>query len=395
MVAMERKGSGAVDVVVIGAGAVGLAISRRLAGTGRSVAVLDREVRGASASRSAAGMLAPRGEAREPGPFFDLALASRRAFGAFAAELVEESGIELDYREDGLVGLGRDAEEESELARRAEWQRAAGFVVEELTRAEAAARWPELAFPAAPPPGESRRFAEGRLFFFPDEAQVDAEPLVDALLASCRARGVELGLGREARGLRIESGRVRAVRTAEGEVACELVVNAAGAWAGAVAGWTGEVLPVGPVRGELLAYATAFRAPRPVVAAGNAYALLRRGGRLLVGATVERAGFEARVTREGQAWLEAEAAALVPGLSGVPPAARWAGLRPGTPDDLPVIGFSPEIGGFYHAAGHFRNGILLAPATAELALAEIEAGTNADASAFSPERFAAAEGRPR
>jgi glycine oxidase len=395
MADMERRGRGVADVVVIGAGAVGLAIARRLAGAGRSVAVLDREARGASASRAAAGMLAPRAEAREPGPFLDLTLASRRAFGAFAAELSEESAIAFDYREDGLVALGRDAEEESELARRAEWQRAAGFVVEELTGAEAAARWPELALPAAPRPGESRRFAEGRLFFFPDEAQVDADTLVDALLASCRARGVELRLGLEALGLRIEGGRVVAVRTPEGEIACELVVNAAGAWAGAVAGWAGEVLPVEPVRGELLAYATAFRTPRPVVAAGSAYALLRRGGRLLIGATVERAGFEARVTREGQAWLEAEAAALVPGLSAVPPAARWAGLRPGTPDDLPVIGFSPETEGLYHAAGHFRNGILLAPATAELALAEIDAGTNADASAFSPERFAAAQGRPQ
>ena len=110
---MERAGRGAADVVVIGAGAVGLALSRRLAGAGRSVAVLDREECGASASRAAAGMLAPRAEAREPGPFFDLALASCRAFRTFAAELVEETGIALDYREDGLIALGPDTEEES------------------------------------------------------------------------------------------------------------------------------------------------------------------------------------------------------------------------------------------------------------------------------------------
>ncbi len=393
----ERFHSGprTADVVVIGAGVVGLALARGLAGAGRRVIVLDREVRGAAASRAAAGMLAPRAEAGEPGLFFDVALASRRAFTPFAAELAVESGLELDYREDGLVALGLDVEEESELARRAEWQRAAGLAVEELTRAEAASRWPELVLPAAAPPGESPHFAEGRLFFFPDEAQVDPEQLVEALLASCRRRGVELLLGVEARGLRLERGRVEAVRVAGGEIACGLAIDAAGAWSGTVAGWAGETLPVEPVRGELLAFGTDLSVPRPIVTAGPAYALLREGGRLLVGATVERAaGFEAAPTPAGQAWLEAEAVALVPPLAGRLPAARWAGLRPGTPDGLPVIGFSTQVENLYHATGHFRNGILLAPVTAELALRDLEEapGPVPAPGPFAPERFAAVGG---
>jgi glycine oxidase len=381
-------------VVVIGAGVVGLALARRVAEMGRRVVVLDRDARGAAASRAAAGMLAPRFEAREPGPFFELALASRRAFGAFVRELVVESGVDVDYREDGLIALGLDADEETELARRAEWQRAAGLAIEELTRTEAASRWPELVLPAAPPTGESARFAEGRLFFFPDEAQVDAERLVDALLASCRKRRVELALGVGAEGFQTEGDRVTAVRIPDGEIGCGLVVNAAGAWAGTVAGWVGEALPVEPVRGELLAFATELRTPRPIVSAGSAYALLREGGHLVVGATVERAGFDSAPTPAGQAWLEAEAVVLVPSLAGRRPAARWAGLRPGTPDDLPVIGFSTAVENLYHATGHFRNGILLAPASAELALADLGGSTTGPTipGPFAPERFAASGG---
>jgi glycine oxidase len=384
----------AADVVVIGAGVIGLTLARRLAGAGRRVVVVDRAAGGGATSRAAAGLLAPRAEADEPGPFFDLALASRRAFRDFVAELAGETGLEPDFREDGLLALAFDVHEESRIARRAEWQRAAGLVVEELTRTDAASRWPDLVLGEAPAPGAAARFAEGRLFFFPDEAQVDPGRLVDALLAACRARGVELRLGVEAVGLRLAEGKVEAVSSSEGEIACGLAIEAAGAWAGAVAGWAGETLPVEPVRGELLAYVTRLTPPQPIVTAGPAYALLRDDRRLLVGATVERAGFAGAPTPAGQAWLEAQAAALVPSLAGKEPVARWAGLRPGTPDGLPVIGFSAEVENLYHATGHFRNGILLAPATADLAMRELEAapGARPPPGPFTPERFMAAEG---
>lgn len=379
-----------VDAIVIGAGAIGLAVARELAAGGRRVAVLERDARGGQASRAAAGMLAPQVEAEAPGELFALAVAARERFAPFAQELAEQTGLPLDYRADGLIASAFEVEEESELARRAEWQRAAGQRVEEITRAEAHARWPALELPrtalAAAP-----RFAEGRLFHFPDEAQVDTGLLLDALDAAAAAAGVELHRGREARGLIVKGDAVRGVRLDGGEVGCELVVNAAGCWAGRVAAWVGELLPVEPVRGEMLSYPVEHCPPCPIVVGGGAYVLLRAGGRLLVGATAERVGYEASPTAAGAAWLADRGVALRPALAGQPPSAHWAGLRPATPDGLPILGFSSDARGLYHATGHYRTGILLAPVTADLVNRAV-AGDPAAAAAtapFDPGRFAA------
>jgi glycine oxidase len=352
--------------VVIGAGAIGLAIARRLAQDGWSVVVLDAAPGAGLASRAAAGMLAPSAEAEVPDAFFELALASRRLFPSFAKELEEESGMSLDYREDGLLAFPVDDLDETELARRAEWQRAAGLEIEELDSGDLARRWPRLELPVYRPDPRG-----GRIFHFPGEAQVDSGLIVDALLTGCAHAGVDVKLGTAARGLRLEEGRVVSVETEEGELGCDVVVNAAGAWAGHVAEWAGEGLPLEPVRGEMLAYATHQTPPRPIVVAAGAYCLVRTSGHLLVGATVERAGYDAITTGEGQAWLEAHAAELVPSLAAARPSLRWAGLRPATPDHLPVLGFSAEVRGLYHATGHYRNGILLAPVSAEIARSEV------------------------
>ncbi|MFN2433439.1 MAG: glycine oxidase ThiO [Gemmatimonadota bacterium] len=376
------------DAIVLGAGAVGLAVARRLARAGRRVTVLEPELEGGAASRAAAGMLTPQIEATGPDAFFALGRAARDGYAAFVDDLDAETGVALDFRRDGLLACEPHVDGETELARRAEWQRAAGLRVEELEREEVAARWPALELPA---PLAGAAGGDGRTFHFPDEAQIDPVRLLRALLASCRAAGVELRLGERALGLLRGGDRVAGVRTARGPVAADLVVNAAGAWAGIVGGWAGEALPVEPVRGEMLAYATELTPPRPIVVSGGAYAVLRTGGRLLVGATVERAGWAARTTPEGEAWLRAGAAAILPALAGAAPLESWAGLRPGTPDDLPILGASTEVAGLYHATGHFRNGILLAPLTAEIVSGEIagEAWAREAAAPFRPERFVA------
>lgn len=373
---------------------VGLAVAWALARAGWQVALLERDAPGGGASRAAAGMLAPRVEAREPDAFLELALAGRECFRRFVPELEEASGRSLDYREDGAIALAPDLDGEADLARRAEWQRAAGLPVEELDRQEAARRWPGLEL-APPPEGATPRFGEGRLFHFPDEAQVDGGRMVDALLEACAVAGVDVREGVEVQGLLRAGDRVRGVRTAHEDLACAWVVNAAGAWAGTVAGWAGESLPVEPVRGEMLAFATECRPPRPIVVAGDAYCLLRADGRLLVGATVERVGWDPSTTAAGQAWLQERAAALVPSLARLAPAGRWAGLRPGTPDDLPVLGPSAELEGLYHATGHFRNGILLAPITAGFTRADLEAEPASPlVEPFRPARFAAGARAP-
>lgn len=377
------------DVVVIGGGVIGLALARRLAGRGARVAVLDRDRVGALASRASAGMLAPQPEAEAPDAFLELGLRARAAYRSFAGELEAETGRALDYREDGLLALSFSVDAETELARRSEWQRAAGLRVEELAPVEGLRRWPALELPVGGGREDAARFGEGRLFWFPDEAQVDAPRLVEALVESCRGRGVDLLLAAEAIGFARDGRRVRGVLLRDREIPGEIVVNAAGAWAGHVAAWLGETLPVEPVRGQMIAFRTAARPPRPIVAAEDAYSLIRTDGRLLVGATVERVGYESSTTAAGQRWLEARAAALAPESMGVVPDSRWAGLRPGTPDGRPILGFSAEAPNVYHAAGHYRNGILLAHATAELVCGALEGDRAAVAAAepFSPARF--------
>jgi glycine oxidase len=379
------------DTLIIGAGVIGLSIAWAQARSGRRVAVLERETRPGAASRAAAGMLAPQAEAGAPDAFFELALRGRARFAGFAALLQDETGHCIDYRRDGLIAFAFDVDEESELARRAEWQHAAGLAVEELTRGEVGKRWPELELPETGALGDAPDFAEGRLFYFPEEAQVDGELLMEALVEACRRAGAEVWWGADARALSIEGNRVQAVRLETGELSCEVLVNAAGAWAGRIAAWAGEPLPVSPVRGQMLAFATDLRPPRPIVVDGQAYSLLRRSRSLLVGATVERQGYDSATTAEGRTWLEARAAALVPGLAGQQPTAHWAGLRPGTPDDLPILGFSREVRNLYHATGHFRNGLLLAPVTADLACAALngEAEDEEAVAAFAPSRFLA------
>lgn len=378
---------------MIGAGVVGLCAARRLARDGRRVVLLDRAAQPGAASRAAAGMLAPQAEAIEPGPFFDLLREARDVYPAFVAEVEAETGRGVDWRRDGLLALEGDLAAETELARHAEWQRAAGLAVEELGPSEVASRWPELELPRLVAlPDEPA--AEGRVFHFPDEAQVDAERLSEALVAACARAGVDVRLGRAVLGLLRAADAVAGVVVAGGDVASPLVVNAAGAWAGAVASWAGESLPIEPVRGEMVAYPFGGRPPWPIVVSSGAYCLLREDERLLVGATVERAGYDAAVTDAGQAWLEERAARLAPSTARARPAGRWAGLRPGTPDGWPVLGASTELEGLFHLTGHFRNGILLAPLTGEL-LAGIVAGdadSVAKAAPFGPGRVAAASG---
>ena len=363
---MRRDGA---DVVIVGGGVIGCALARELALRGAAVTVIDKAEPGAEASGAAAGLLAPQAEGLARGPFFDLALESRRLYPEWTAALTDESRMKVGYRKTGILrcALPGSATERDAYA----WQRRAGLAVEEKDAGEIAALTGGSVSP------EIRE-----AMFFPDEGVVDNRRLTRALWVAAERCGVEFLLGRTARRFLVNGGRCAGVETDEGPVAAAQAVNAAGAWAGFDADFP---VPVEPVHGQIVEVESAAPALATVVESRDVY-VVPRGGSWLLGSTAERIGFEKRVTAGTIARLIAAASRLLPSLENAAFLRAWSGLRPGTPDGLPVLGRGP-LPGLFLATGHFRNGILLAPVTA-LAMADCLAGSGArDLSPFALGRF--------
>ena len=362
------------DVVVVGAGIVGLSAARALAGAGARVVVVERGRPGAEASSAAAGWLAVQAEANEGWPLLDVALRARARHPALAAELLAETGLSVELVRHGTLELAFTDEDERALERRLLWQRVSGLPVEswgpeELRRAE----------PSVSP-------AARRALFFPEDGSVDNVLLTRALAASAAARGVALLSDRAVSGLVVEDGRVAGVQADGSTLRAPVVIEAMGAWSAALAG-DPQPPPVEPVRGQILAFDAPPGTLRHVVCTARGYAVPRRSGRLLAGSTLERAGFVKEVTAEGRDAIRRIAAEIAPLLADVSPADSWAGLRPGTPDGLPIVG-PGALPGLFHATGLYRNGILLGPLVGE-SVARLALGQPAEInlSAFSPSRF--------
>jgi glycine oxidase len=359
----------AADVVIVGGGVIGCALARELALRGAAVTVIEKSEPGAEASGAAAGLIAPQAEGLPRGPFFDLALESRRLYPAWTAQLQEESGIKVGYRKTGILRcvLPGSVRETGPF----DWQRGDGLVVEEKEAAEIA---------ALTAGSGSREIREAT--FFPDDGLVDNRRLTRALHVAAERRGVEFAIGRTARRFLVRGGRCVGVETDEGPIAGAQVVNAAGAWAGFDPDFP---VPVEPVHGQIVEVDSPAPALPTVVESEEVY-VVPRGPSWLLGSTVERIGFEKRVTAGAVARLIAAAARLLPSLDGAVFRSAWSGLRPGTPDGLPVLGRGP-LPGLFLSTGHFRNGILLAPVSA-LAVADCLAGSGArDLSPFAIGRF--------
>lgn len=382
------------DVVVVGGGIIGLATARELAGRGAAVTLLERGEPGRQASGAAAGLLAPLAEAPEAGPLFDAAREARDLWGAYAAELAAETGVAVEYDDSGSLVVAADAAEAAALDRLAAAARRLGEAAEGLPVAEARALVPDLA-PAV-----------DAVLLLPGDHRVDNVAACAALAAACRRRGVELVTGATVE--RVDSldagGGAAAVRVtarhdgAERTFDAGAAVVAAGAWSAGLGGL--PPLPVRPLRGQMLAlggvawpWRGALRAgERYAVGRGLANAVPRGGGRLLVGATVEEAGFENVATAGGLAELTAFVGRFLPALAARPLVSVWAGLRPATPDAQPILGRWPERPGVWAATGHHRNGILLAPWTARHLADRLAAGWRAAReSPFSATRFAIAK----
>jgi len=365
-------------VVVIGGGLVGCATARALARHGLHTLLLERARIGAEASSAAAGMVAPQVESHGPGPLLDAGLASRRRYARFVAAIQDESGLDVHYRRDGILyaALGRAAA--LRLERRVGWQTAAGLRVRRLSVTEARRRVRIL----------SPRIAGAA--FFPDDHRVDNVRLTTAVATAARRARVRICEETGVLAIVAARGRVVGVRTTRGRVAAPVVVDAAGAWAAEIRLPAGVVPPpVFPVRGQMLVLRTApDTLPCPLYSDG-AYLVPRADGRILVGSTLERAGFEKRVTVEAAARLLAAALALAPALADASFEGAYAGLRPATSDDRPIVGPAADLPGLVYAAGLHRSGILLAPLVADAVADFVRGGrTRLPVAAFAPARFA-------
>jgi glycine oxidase len=364
----------AVDLIVVGGGIVGLSAARALAADGARVLVIERGGLGEEASGAAAGMLLAQTDMDVRSPLLEIALLARARHATLAGELEQETGIAVGRSEHGVLEVAFTESEEAALRDRAAWQRARGLSVEALNAREIRDAEPNL----------NPAIRSG--LFLADDGCVDNVRLLRALAASALARGATLLSGKPVTGLVLEGGRVAGVWVGRERFPAPMVMNAAGAWAALLPG-DPQPPPIEPVRGHIVAFDLTTDRLRHVVCSHRGY-VVPRDGRLLAGSTVERAGFDKSVPAGAVEAVRAIAIEIAPRLAHAHVAESWAGLRPGTPDGLPVVGMGAAPG-LMHAAGLFRNGILLGPLIGEAA-ARLAQGRDPgiDLSAFAPARFA-------
>ncbi|HEX5594072.1 MAG TPA: glycine oxidase ThiO [Solirubrobacterales bacterium] len=382
------------DVVVVGGGVIGLSCAWRLSQRGARVAVVERGDPGCGATRVAAGMLAPVGELTFGEPeLMELTLAAARLYPEFVAELEAASGEATGYEQLGALHVALDRDEAAQLRRVHDLQRSLELEAEWLPPRKCRDLEPGLT-----PSFHGGVFAAG-------EAAVDPRALTVALLGAAQGEGVDVRTQTEVVDGIFEDGRLRGVRTTgrtasgrfdvqdtsnrplEEELRAETVVLANGAWSG-VTEWLPEHArpPVRPVKGQVLELRRRDGEPpaRHILASERVYLVPRGDGRLVVGATVEEMGYDTAVTAAGIHELLREAYRLLPDVAEMEFLDAIAGLRPGTPNNLPLVG-PGAIDGLVLATGHFRNGILLAPLAAE-AVADLLSSRRSSLSRYRPHK---------
>lgn len=337
------------DCIVIGGGASGLLAARLLALAGLQVVVLERGALGREASWAGGGILSPLYPWRYDPAVTALALWSQRAFPALATDLHDRTGIDPQWTPSGMLYLGGL---ETDAARA--WGAAHGLAVEALTPPDVGGVEPRLA--------AQRQCA----LWLPQIAQVRNPRLMQALAASVRALGVDVREGVEVHGVAVHDGRVRGVRTAAGRFEAPRVVVATGAWTGGLLAGLRHPPAIAPVRGQMIVFRAEPGWMTRIVMRDAHYLIPRRDGRILAGSTVEFVGFDKSTTDTARRTLFDAALALAPGLADVLVEHHWSGLRPGAPAGIPYIGEHPDVAGLYVNAGHYRNGLVTGPASAQL-----------------------------
>jgi glycine oxidase len=354
------------SVVIVGAGIIGCAVARELAVRGVPCAVIDDRPVGGGATQASAGMLAPYVEAHEDAPLLDLAVRSLDLYDSWVEDVRRESGMDIEYRRIGTLEVARSPARAAELR---------------LSEPHHERRWLE-------PGGVAREFPEiasnAGALLTPGHGYVAAPALAAALACAAERQGTVFHRA-SVRGVARTGASLR-VATTGGDHDATTVIIAAGAWGSTIDG--ASTPPLRPVRGQLLRLQWPGAALSTIIWGPDCYIVPRMDGTLLVGATVEEAGFDERTTAAGVRGLLAAACELLPRASDATFLDARVGLRPATPDELPVLGSAPGAPDIVHASGHYRNGVLLAPITARL-IADLIVDDRRDPAleTFRPDRF--------
>jgi glycine oxidase len=339
------------------------------------VLVLERSIPGAEASSAAAGILGPSIESFGDALALQLGRRSRELHAELADELDELFGVDVGFRRCGVVKVAFNEEELAQLAAHASSLEIHGVRCDRWSAEDL--RYEE---PAANPE------ALGALSVAED-AQVEPKKLLSAVALGAEREGVTFRSGSTVRALDIQGERVRGVQLADDSIGAGRVVVAAGSWTTLIPGLPLDSETIYPVRGQMIATHTRPPVFRRIVFGAGGYVVTRPDGRVLCGSTMERVGFERGTTFGGMADVIDKATRIAPVLRSATVEDHWSSFRPGTPDGLPLVG-ETQIAGLFIASGHYRNGILLAPLTAEL-IADAMAGKpiSREAQALSPRRF--------
>lgn len=343
--------------VIVGGGIVGLACAYELAKRRAPVTLLEYGKAGMQATNAAAGMLAPLTESHAPDAMMPFGMRALDAYPGLVAELESVCGFSLEFRQDGILNVALDGDDEA-LRRRFAWQQELGLDVQWLDGSGCREAEPRLA----------ERISGGVVA--PREATVSNQLLALALERAARAHGAQIHERAPVSRMRRRDGRVAAVEAGGASYDCDTLIIAAGARSADIAARAGVVLPVTPVRGQMIALGGMSAPIRRVVWGPEGYLVPRQNGLVFAGSTIEHVGFRRRTTLAGVATLRGMAGRLVPQLRAAVVQFAWAGLRPATPDGLPIIG--PVAGtNVVAATGHYRNGILQGPLTGALVAAGV------------------------
>lgn len=340
-------------VLIIGGGIIGLSIARQLHKNGiKNITILERKKIGQEASFAAAGMLAVHAETDKKDNFLSFCQESFSLYENFSAELLDETGIDIELDKEGTFYLAFDESDVEEIRKRYEWQSQAGLQVEKLSAEEIRKIEPFIS------PG----VREG--LFFPKDWQVENRKVLLALEKYCELNGIEILENTEVVSLIEENEKIIGVETSDKKFFADLVVLATGAWTSLIKAKGFELPKVKPIRGQMISFRTAKRLISKVIYSPRGYIVPRIDGRILVGATVENVGFVNEMTQSGIENLHENGAEIIPSLMNLGILEKWSGLRPFGENSMPIIDEFAE--NLFIATAHYRNGILLAPITAKI-----------------------------
>ena len=367
---MKATSANATRILIVGGGVMGCATAWRLSQSGFRVTILEKSIPGAEASSAAAGMLAPMAEAHADDALARLMNASMALYGEFSRELLDFTGIDIGYKQEGSIRVARTPEELESLRLKEAWRDPKWLTETQIQKLE---------------PGVGN-ICGG--LFYSEDGKVDPVLLMQAVRAAAEKSGCEfMSHAQVSSVFKSSKGQVKGVKLSNGElIEADHVIIAAGSWTNQIDGLELKKQTIIPARGQIIQLTLELPPVKRVIFAPDVYVVPREDGRCLIGSTLEFVGYERKVTAQAIQELLGRALSLIPTLKNASFGPTWCNFRPYTQDELPLLGQSPHAG-LSFAAGHYRTGILLTPITAAILQAELgEKTLPLDIAAYSPGR---------